>query len=227
MPQPDPNLGTVNPSTGRLAALGGLGFAVASIAGDLAIGPFPGPATPAITARLVLRRAPRPGAGRWHAARSERHLLRAVRPGRVGTDPAGAGQSAASRADGDRHHPGGDDHAGRRWTCTGCSATSAASPASAPAALQAWHFTGSAGSTSPTAPAGSRFLLLAAGAGLHSQDLLCRLAGPATAGWRVGRSRPGPFGLLPSPTAFLAGPSAMAGSPCWSPVNPAPISPTP
>jgi hypothetical protein len=32
---------------GRLAALGGLGFLVASFAGDLVIGPFPGPDTPA------------------------------------------------------------------------------------------------------------------------------------------------------------------------------------
>jgi hypothetical protein len=38
---------SVSPVTaGRLAALGGLGFAVASIAGDLVIGPVPGPATP-------------------------------------------------------------------------------------------------------------------------------------------------------------------------------------
>jgi len=44
MSQQDP----VSPAAvGRLAALGGLGFAVASIAGDLVIGPFPRPATPA------------------------------------------------------------------------------------------------------------------------------------------------------------------------------------
>src|SRR6201989_333147 len=52
MPQSDLNPGTVSPVTaGRLAALGGLGFAVASIAGDLVIGPFPRPDTPA--AQLV------------------------------------------------------------------------------------------------------------------------------------------------------------------------------
>src|ERR1700749_383842 len=38
-------------AAGRLAALGGLGFAIASIAGALVIGPVPGPSTPA--AQLV------------------------------------------------------------------------------------------------------------------------------------------------------------------------------
>ncbi len=52
MYQPDSHLDhgspPVKPATiGRLAALGGVGFLIASVAGDLVIGAFPGPATPA------------------------------------------------------------------------------------------------------------------------------------------------------------------------------------
>ena len=76
--------------------------------------PLPRPSHPGLAARPVLRRASRPGAGGRDAARPERDLLRAVRPGRLGADPAGAGQPAARRAGGDRHHHGRADHAGQR-----------------------------------------------------------------------------------------------------------------
>jgi hypothetical protein len=56
MYQPDSHLDDSSPpvkpvTIGRLAALGGVGFLIASLAGDLVIGAFPGPATPA--SRLV------------------------------------------------------------------------------------------------------------------------------------------------------------------------------
>jgi len=47
------------PAVGWLAAPGGLGFAVASIAGDLAIGAFPGPDAPAAGIAVLFARPTR------------------------------------------------------------------------------------------------------------------------------------------------------------------------
>ena len=98
---------------GRLAALGGLGFLVASFAGDLVIGAFPGPDTP-VSQLVSFYTAHHAQVGRRDTAGPVRRLLRPVRHGRLGADPAGGRQSAACRPGPDRHRPGRRHHAGQR-----------------------------------------------------------------------------------------------------------------
>ena len=119
MPQSDLNPGTVSPVTACcLAALGGRSFAVASIAGDLAIGPFPGPTTPA--SQLV------PFYAAHHAQVLAGGMLLGL-SGIVfghsawpsGRGPADASAARCARAGGDRHHDRRAHHAGRRWRLRG------------------------------------------------------------------------------------------------------------
>ena len=99
---------------GRLAAAGGFGFLVASLAGDLVIGALPGPGTPA--AQLV------PYYAVHHAQVLTGGMLLAL--GGVffvlfglalwARIRAGVRQPAAGRTGHRRHHPGRADHPGQR-----------------------------------------------------------------------------------------------------------------
>ena len=184
--------------------------------------PLPGLGHSGLAARLVLRRASRPGAGGWDAARPGRRFLRSVRPGRVGADPAGAGQSAAGRAGGDRHHHGRADYAGRRRHLRG--ARRHRRPVRhRPAALQAWHIMGSEGSLADGA---STFLFLLTAA------LPAWPPGPSRAGWPGPRCC-SPFSrCCPARSASWPPWSSWPGprppeSPCWSRASPVRSSPTP
>ena len=201
MPQPDPNLGTVNPSTaGRLAALGGLGFAVASIAGDLAIGPFPGPATPA--SQLVS----------FYGAHHAQVLAGGMLLGLSGIFFALFGLAVWARI---RQAPASPLLAGLTVIATTLVAMTTLAGAGtygvlgdiggqsgiAPAALQAWHIMGSEGSLADGAST-FLFLVAAAVAGLTARAIPRWLAWPALL-LAVLALLPGPFGFLSS-MVFLA-----------------------
>ena len=201
MPQSDPNPGTVSPVTaGRLAALGGLGFAVASIAGDLTIGPFPGPTTPA--SQLVP----------FYAAHHAQVLAGGMLLGLSGIFFVPFGLAVWARI---RQTPASPLLAGLAVIATTMVAlTTLASagvygvlgdvggqPGISPAALQAWHIMGSEGSLADGAST-FVFLLTAAMAGLAARAIPRWLAWPALL-LAVLALLPGPFGFLAS-MVFLA-----------------------
>jgi hypothetical protein len=197
MSQQDP----VSPAAaGRLAALGGLGFAVASIAGDLVIGPVPGPATPAV--QLVP----------FYAAHHAQVLAGGMLLGLGGVLFVPFGLAVWARI---RQAPASPLLAGLAVIATAMVALTTLAGASvygvlgdiggqsgiSPAALQAWHIMGSDGSL---ADGGSTFLflLMAALAGLAARAVPRWLAWPALL-LAVLSLLPGPFGFLAS-LVFLA-----------------------
>jgi hypothetical protein len=201
MPQPDHNPGTVSPVTaGRLAALGGLGFAVASIAGDVAIGPFPGPATPA--SQLVP----------FYAAHHAQVLASGMLLGLSGIFFVPFGLAVWARI---RQAPASPLLSGLAVIATtmvalttlagagvyGVLGDIGAQPGISPAALQAWHIMGSEGSLADGAST-FLFLLTAALAGLAARAVPRWLAWPALL-LAVLSLLPGPFGFLAS-LVFLA-----------------------
>jgi len=198
MPQSDLNPGTVSPVTaGRLAALGGIGFAVASIAGDLVIGPFPGPATPA--SQLV------PFYGAHHA----QVLAGGMLLGLSGIFFVLFGLAVWARIRQAQASPLLGGLAVVATTMVALTTLAGAGvygvlgdiggqPGISPAALQAWHIMGSEGSLADGA-ATFLFLLTAALAGLAVPRWL---AWPALL-LAVLALLPGPFGFLAS-MVFLA-----------------------
>lgn len=201
MPQSDLNPGTVSPVTaGRLAALGGLGFAVASIAGDLAIGPFPGPTTPA--SQLVP----------FYAAHHAQVLAGGMLLGLSGIFFVPFGLAVWARI---RQTPASPLLPGLAVIATtmvalttlagagvyGVLGDVGGQPGISPAALQAWHIMGSDGSLADGAST-FLFLLTAALAGLAARAVPRWLAWPALL-LAVLTLRPGPFGFLAS-MVFLA-----------------------
>jgi hypothetical protein len=197
MSQQDP----VSPAAvGRLAALGGLGFAVASIAGDLVIGPFPRPATPA--SRLVP----------FYAAHHAQVLAGGMLLGLGGVLFVPFGLAVWARI---RQAPGSPLLAGLAVIATtmvalttlagagvyGVLGDIGGQPGISPAALQAWHIMGSDGSLADGAST-FLFLLMAALAGLAARAVPRWLAWPALL-LAVLSLLPGPFGFLAS-LGFLA-----------------------
>ena len=201
MTQPDLHPRAVNPSTaGRLAALGGLGFAVASIAGDLIIGPFPGPTTPA--SQLVP----------FYAAHHAQVLAGGMLLGLSGIFFVPFGLAVWARI---RQAPASPLLAGLAVIATTLVAVTTLAgagvygvlgdiggqPGISPAALQAWHIMGSEGSLADGAST-FLFLLTAAMAGLAARAIPRWLAWPALL-LAVLALLPGPFGFLAS-MVFLA-----------------------
>jgi len=201
MTQPDLNPGTASPATvGRLAALGGLGFAVASIAGDLTIGPFPGPTTPA--SQLVS----------FYAAHHAQVLAGGMLLGLSGIFFVPFGLAVWARI---REAPASPLLAGLAVIATTMVALTTLAGAGvygvlgdiggqsgiSPAALQAWHIMGSDGSLADGAST-FLFLLMAALAGLAARAVPRWLAWPALL-LAVLSLLPGPFGFLAS-LVFLA-----------------------
>ena len=197
MSQQDP----VSPTAaGRLAALGGLGFAVASIAGDLVIGPFPGPATPA--AQLVP----------FYAGHHARVLAGGMLLGLGGVLFVPFGLAVWARI---RQAQASPLLAGLAVIATtmvalttlagagvyGVLGDIGGQPGISPAALQAWHIMGSEGSLADGAST-FLFLLTAALAGLAARAVPRWLAWPALL-LAVLSLVPGPFGFLAS-MVFLA-----------------------
>ena len=191
----------VSPRTvGRLAALGGLGFAVASIAGDLTIGPFPGPATPAV--QLVP----------FYAAHHAQVLAGGMLLGLSGILFVAFGLAVWARI---RQTQASSLLAGLAVIATTLVALTTLTGAGAygvlgdiggqsgitPAALQAWHIMGSEGSLADGAST-FLFLLTAAVAGLAARAIPRWLAWPALL-LAVLALLPGPFGFLAS-MVFLA-----------------------
>jgi len=183
MPQPDPNQETVSPVTaGRLAALGGIGFAVASIAGDLAIGPFPGPATP--PSQLVP----------FYAAHHAQVLAGGMLLGLSGIFFVPFGLAVWARIRQALTTLAGAGAYGVLGDIGGQAGIS-------PAALQAWHIMGSEGSLADGAST-FLFLVAAAVAGLAARAIPRWLAWPALL-LAVLAVLPGPFGFLAG-LVFLA-----------------------
>jgi hypothetical protein len=162
---PDSYLPPVKPATiGRLAAFGGLAFGVASLAGDLTIGAFPGPDTPA--PQLVSFYAAH------HAQVQAGGMLLALAG--VFFVPFGIAVWARIRQAGASPLLAGLTMIGTALVAI-TTLTSAGAydvlggiggqHAVAPAALQAWHIMGSAGSLADSAST-FLFLVAAAGAGL-------------------------------------------------------------
>jgi len=201
MPQSAPDPGTVSPVTaGRLAALGGIGFAVASIAGDLVIGAFPGPATPA--SQLV------PFYGAHHA----QVLAGGMLLGLSGIFFVLFGLAVWARIRQAQASPLLGGLAVIATTMVALTTLAGAGvygvlgdiggqPGISPAALQAWHIMGSEGSLADGA-ATFLFLLTAALAGLAARAVPRWLAWPALL-LAVLALLPGPFGFLAS-MVFLA-----------------------
>jgi hypothetical protein len=201
MPQSAPDPGTVSPVTaGRLAALGGIGFAVASIAGDLVIGAFPGPATPA--SQLV------PFYGAHHA----QVLAGGMLLGLSGIFFVLFGLAVWARIRQAQASPLLGGLAVIATTMVALTTLAGAGvygvlgdiggqPGISPAALQAWHIMGSDGSLADGA-ATFLFLLTAALAGLAARAVPRWLAWPALL-LAVLALLPGPFGFLAS-MVFLA-----------------------
>ena len=201
MPQSDPDPGTVSPVTaGRLAASGGIGFAVASIAGDLAIGPFPGPATPA--SQLVP----------FYAAHHAQVQAGGMLLGLSGIFFVPFGLAVWARIRQAQASPLLGGLAVIATTMVALTTLAGAGafgvlgdiggqPAVSPAALQAWHIMGSDGSLADGA-ATFLFLLTAALAGLAARAVPRWLAWPALL-LAVLALLPGPFGFLAS-MVFLA-----------------------
>ena len=208
MPQPDnaypdhPAPPPVSPAAiGRLAAAGGLGFLVASLAGDLVIGAFPGPGTPA--SQLV------PYYAAHHALVQAGGMVLALggicfvlfglavwaRIREAFASPLLAGLAIIAT------------------TLVALTTLASAStygvlgdiggqPAVAPAALQAWHIMGSDGSLADSAST-FLFLLMAAGAGLLAPRAVPRWLAWSALLLAVLTLLPGPFGFLAS-LAFYA-----------------------
>jgi hypothetical protein len=187
---------SVSPVTaGRLAALGGLGFAVASIAGDLVIGPVPGPATP--PAQLVP----------FYAAHHAQVLAGGMLLGLGGLFFVPFGLAVWARI---RQAPASPLLAGLAVIATtllalttlagagafGVLGDIGGQPGISPAALQAWHIMGSEGSLADGAST-FLFLLMAALAGLAARAVPRWLAWPALL-LAVLSLLPGPFGFLAS-----------------------------
>lgn len=201
MTQPDLNLGTASPaSVGRLAAVGGLGFAVASIAGDLAIGPFPRPSAPA--AQLVS----------YYAAHHAQVLAGGMLLGLSGIFFVLFGLAVWARI---RQAQASPLLGGLALIATTLVTMTTLAGAGvygvlgdiggqlgvAPAALQAWHIMGSEGSLADGAST-FLFLVAAAVAGLGARAIPRWLAWPALL-LAVLALLPGPFGFLSS-MVFLA-----------------------
>jgi hypothetical protein len=201
MTQPDLNPGTARPATvGRLAALGGLGFAVASVAGDLTIGPFPGPTTPA--SQLVS----------FYAAHHAQVLAGGMLLGLSGIFFVPFGLAVWARL---RQTQASPLLAGLTVIATTLVALTTLAGAGtygvlgdiggqlaiSPAALQAWHIMGSDGSLADGAST-FLFLVAAAVAGLGARAIPRWLAWPALL-LAVLALLPGPFGFLAS-MVFLA-----------------------
>ena len=197
MSQQDP----VSPAAaGRLAALGGLGFAVASIAGDLIIGPVPGPATPAV--QLVL----------FYAAHHAQVLAGGMLLGLGGVLFVPFGLAVWARI---RQAPASPLLAGLAVIATAMVALTTLAGAGvygmlgdiggqsgiSPVALQAWHIMGSDGSLADGAST-FLFLLMAALAGLAARAVPRWLGWPALLR-AVLLMTTGPFGFLAS-LVFLA-----------------------
>jgi len=185
---------------GRLAALGGLGFLVASLASDLAIGPLPGPDTPSAQLTSFY--------GAHHAQIGTGGLLLAL----SGVFFVLFGLAIWTRI---RQASASPLLAGLAMIATTLVAlTTLASagtygvlgdvggqPAVAPAALQAWHIMGSDGSLAGSAST-FLFLLAVAGAGLLARALPRWLAWTALL-LAVLQFAPSQIGFLAS-LAFLA-----------------------
>jgi hypothetical protein len=162
---------------GRLAAIGGVGFAVASLASDLAIGPFPRPDTP--PSQLVAFYAAH------HVQVQAGGILLAV----SGVCLVLLGTAVWARIQQAAGHP---LLAGLTVIATALAAATTLISAGtygilgdigsqssvAPAALQAWHIMGSDGSLAGAAGT-FLFLLAVAGAGLAARVLPRWLAWPA------------------------------------------------
>jgi hypothetical protein len=194
-------------ATGRLAAAGGAGFLVASVASDLVIGKFPGPGTSA--GKLVAFYATHHGqvlAGGWLLALS-------------GVFFALFGTAAWARI---RQAAGSPLLAGLTLTGTVLVAVTTLDSAGTygvlgdigglhavlPAALQAWHILGSEGSLAGTAST-VVFLLAVAGAGLLARAM------PRSLGWSalvlaLLQLVPGQLGFLASLVFLLW--AAVAGT---------------
>ena len=179
MQQPDSHQGNDSPpvTIGRLAAFGGLGFLIVSLAGDLMIGAFPRPATPA--SQLVS----------FYAAHHAQ-----VRAGGTLLALGGVffvlfGLAVWARI---RQAPASPLLAGLAVIATtmvglttlasagtfGVLGDIGAQPAIAPAALQAWHIMAAEGSLADSAST-FLFLLTAALAGLLARAVPRWLAWPA------------------------------------------------
>ena len=201
MSQPDPNHRTASPAAvGRLAALGGLGFAVASIVGDLAIGPFPRPDTPA--GQLVP----------YYAAHHAQVLAGGVLLGLSGILFVPFGLAVWARIRQAQASPllGGLAVIATTMVVLttladagvyGVLGDIGGQPGISPAALQAWHIMGSEGSLASGAST-FLFLLMAALAGLAARAVPRWLAWPALL-LAVLAILPGPFGFLAG-LVFLA-----------------------
>jgi len=201
MPQSDSDPGTVSPVTaGRLAALGGIGFAVASIADDLAIGPFPGPATPA--SQLVP----------FYAAHHAQVQAGGMLLGLSGIFFVAFGLAVWARLRQAQASPLLGGLAVIATTMVALTTLAGAGvygvlgdiggqPGISPAALQAWHIMGSDGSLADGAST-FLFLFTAALAGLAARAVPRWLAWPALL-LAVLALLPGPFGFLAS-MVFLA-----------------------
>jgi len=191
----------VSPVTaGRLAALGGLGFAVATIAGDLVIGPFPDPATPA--SRLVP----------FYAAHHARVLAGGMLLGLSGIFFVLFGLAVWARIRQAQASPLLGGLAVIATTMVALTTLAGAGvygvlgdiggqPGISPAALQAWHIMGSEGSLADGAST-FLFLLTAALAGLAARAVPRWLAWPALL-LAVLALLPDSFGFLAS-MVFLA-----------------------
>jgi hypothetical protein len=156
-------------TVGRVAALGGLGFLVASLASDLVIGALPGPDTPA--PQLVT----------FYAAHHAQVLAGGMLLALAGVFFVLFGLAVWARI---RQQAGHPLLAGLVQVATTLVAVTTLASAGtygvlgdiggqhaiAPAALQSWHIMGSAGSLADTAST-FLFLLAAAGAGLRAAAL--------------------------------------------------------
>jgi hypothetical protein len=162
---PDSYLPPVKPATiGRLAAFGGLGFGVASLAGDLTIGAFPGPDTPPsqLVSFYATHHAQVQAGGMLLALSGVFFVLFGIaiwaRIRLAGASPLLAGLTMIGTA------------LVAITTLTSAGAYGVLGDiggqhAVAPAALQAWHIMGSAGSLADSAST-FLFLVAATGAGL-------------------------------------------------------------
>jgi len=190
-----------DPATaGRLAALGGLGFAAASIGGDLIIGPFPRPAAP--PSQLVP----------FYAAHHAQVLAGGMLLGLSGILFVPFGLAVWARIQRAQASP---LLAGLAVVATTMVALTTLAGAGvygvlgdiggqagiSPAALQAWHIMGSDGSLADGAST-FLFLVAAALAGLAARAIPRWLAWPALL-LAVLVLLPGPFGFLAS-MIFLA-----------------------
>ena len=205
MPQPDTRLDNGPPpagpaAIGRLAVAGGLGFLVASLAGDLVIGALPGPGTPAsqLVSYYAAHHAQVQAGGMLLALGGIFFVLFGLamwaRIREASASPLLAGLAVIATtlvalttlASAGTYGVLGDI---------------GSQPAVTPAALQAWHIMGSDGSLADSAST-FLFLLMAAGAGLLARSVPRWLAWSALL-LAVLTLVPGQFGFLAS-LAFYA-----------------------